>query len=224
MTASKMFDKVEKTWNPVIGCLHNCVYCWARRLAECRLKNTERYREGFKPKLIEAELNKRFRSGFIFVSDMGDLFGDWVPKEWIEKVLKVVKETPKATFLFLTKNPARYLEFNFPNNVILGATIETDIDFGLSFAPRPEKRYEAMRQLRGRKMVSIEPILNFSLDSLVEWIREIQPEFVYIGYDNYANRLPEPRLEKTLKLISALCEFTEVRGKTIRKAWNEHSP
>jgi len=41
-------------------------------------------------------------------------------------VLKVVKETPKATFLFLTKNPARYLEFNFPNNVILGATIETN--------------------------------------------------------------------------------------------------
>jgi len=48
-TLPKMFDAIDKTWNPVIGCLHNCCYCWAKRLVETRLKNTVKYRDGFKP-------------------------------------------------------------------------------------------------------------------------------------------------------------------------------
>ncbi len=56
---------------------------------------------------------------------MCDLFGSWIPNEWIEQVIKVVKENPQHTFQFLTKNPKRYLEFNFPENCWLGATVES---------------------------------------------------------------------------------------------------
>jgi DNA repair photolyase len=36
---TRMFDFVTETWNPITGCSHECVYCWARRLespAGCR--------------------------------------------------------------------------------------------------------------------------------------------------------------------------------------------
>jgi len=44
---------------------------------------------------------------------------------------------------------------------------------------------------------------------------------VYVGYDNYDNRLPEPPLKKTLMLLDDLSEMTFVVRKTIRPAWFE---
>ena len=44
----------------------------------------------------------------IFVCSMADLFGDWVPDEWIKEVLKACEAAPQHRFLFLTKNPGRY--------------------------------------------------------------------------------------------------------------------
>jgi len=229
---SRMFSVVTRTWNPVTGCTHSCVYCWARRLAETKLRNTEKYRSGFKPAIHEREFRARFRPGeFVFVADMGDLFCDAIPDEWILRVLSYVERFPSTTFLFLTKNPARYREFldYFPENAVLGATIETNRDdlytrYGISSAPPPSARFEAMRSLKwDRKFVSVEPVLDFDLDVFAEWIREISPVMVYVGYDNYNNRLPEPPLSKTLALIDRLRQFTDVKTKTLRKAWFERS-
>lgn len=50
----------------------------------------------------------------IFVCSMADLFGDWVPDEWIEEVFAACKKAPQHTYLFLTKNPNRYM--NLANN------------------------------------------------------------------------------------------------------------
>jgi hypothetical protein len=42
--------------------------------------------KGFQPSLIPERLGRRFRKGeFIFVSDVGDLFGQWVLGEWIQR-------------------------------------------------------------------------------------------------------------------------------------------
>jgi len=226
----KMFSVVSKTWNPVTGCLHMCSYCWARRLAETKLRNSERYREGFVPRLNERELRVKFGPGdVVFVSDMGDLFGDFVPGEWISRVLAHTRRFPETYFLFLTKNPARYKEFldEMPERAILGATIETDRDDlyvreAVSGAPLPSRRYEAMRDLEwDAKFVSIEPILDFDPERFPGWIEEIGPVMVYVGYDNYSNRLPEPPLRKTLELVERLSEITLVVRKTMRRAWNE---
>ncbi len=44
----------------------------------------------------------------IFVCSMADLFGDWVPDEWIEEVFKACEKATQHRYLFLTKNPKRY--------------------------------------------------------------------------------------------------------------------
>ena len=207
-----------KTWNPVIGCKHHCYFgkCWANRMAQ-RLRNNWRYKDGFDhPKLIEAELHKRFRGDtVVFVSSMGDLFGKWVPDEWIFRVIEAMKRSPETTFFLETKNPKRYNEFiyYFPENIILSTTIETNRDYVVSKAPPTYERYLEMREFLMRKHVSIEPIMDFDLKTLVEWMREIEPEVVSVGYDNYNAGLPEPSLKKTIALINQLKRFTRVEKK-----------
>lgn len=44
----------------------------------------------------------------IFVCSMADLFGEWVPDEWIIEVLNACRKAPQHRYLFLTKNPRRY--------------------------------------------------------------------------------------------------------------------
>jgi protein gp37 len=219
-----MSDKIDgkwKTWNPIIGCLHNCSYCWAKRFALERLSNTEKYKDGFAPKLAENELNKRFRNQFVFVSDMGDLFGEWVSKEWIVRVIAATKNSPSSDFLFLTKNPSRYKEFVHlcRKNIVLGATIETNRSHDFSKAPPVAERAKAMIDLQyDRKFLSIEPIMDFDLQILVGWIEEIAPIQVAVGYDNWNNRLPEPSLTKTFQLIERMNGFTKVRERKLREA------
>jgi protein gp37 len=215
-----MFDVITATWNPVKGCKHDCKYCWATRFASRLGSNgIKKYADGFKPALCEKELSKKFKDKFVFAVDMGDLFGKWVPEEWILKVITAIANNPESHYLFLTKNPSRYSEFLhlFPENVVLGATIETNRDYPVSHAPPPIERYKAMANLPWKnKLISIEPIIDFSLETLVQWIKEIQPTNVYVGYDNYNNNLPEPPIAKTMKLIEELSKFTRVRTKTLR--------
>jgi protein gp37 len=45
----------------------------------------------------------------IFVCSMSDLFGDWVPVEWIFEIFKACDAAPQHRYLFLTKNSDRYL-------------------------------------------------------------------------------------------------------------------
>ena len=229
---TRMFPRVTKTWNPYKGCEHACYMpkgCFAYQLATGKLKTSERYKDGFKPAFIEKELSKTFgKNHLIFVSDMGDLFGEWVPSEWIIRVLDVIETAGNRNkFLLLTKNPTRYHAYlhRFSENTILGATIETNRNtrmMGLTRAPEPARRYEAMRALRWpNKFVSIEPIIDFDHDILVKWIKDIKPAAVAVGYDNWKCRLTEPPLEKTLELISELEGFTNVWRKTLRRPWNE---
>lgn len=44
----------------------------------------------------------------IFVCSMADLFGSWVPLEWIQEVFEACRKAPQHRYLFLTKNPKRY--------------------------------------------------------------------------------------------------------------------
>lgn len=216
LTSDRMFEVISKTWNPVIGCQHSCSYCWARKLVNTRLKNSEKYKDGFTPKIVEKELKRRFRNQFVFVSDMGDLFGDWVPSEWIIKVLDAVRRSPSSMFLFLTKNPRKYRDFLdlFPENVVLGATLESNREYSVSKAPSPVERYRSIVEIQfAHKLLCIEPIMDFDLETFVLWIKDIKPSVVYVGYDNYNNELLEPPRTKTQALIDQLNAFTRVRTK-----------
>lgn len=53
---------------------------------------------------------RRKKPATIFVCSMADLFGEWVPDEWIREVLAACAAAPWHNYLFLTKNPERYAE------------------------------------------------------------------------------------------------------------------
>jgi len=152
---------------------------------------------------------------FIWVGSSGDI--SFIEKENMEKILEKIKEYPQ-TFFFQTKNPEFYHRFNFPRNAILGITLESDIYYrDLSIAPSPINRYISFRNIGfPRKFITIEPILEFNFDIFLDWIKEINPERIYIGYDSKNNNLPEPSLEKTKKLIRELEKFTIVKTKYLK--------
>jgi len=54
---------------------------------------------------------KKSKPQTIFVCSMADLFGNWVPDEWIEAVFEACEMAPQHRYLFLTKNPTRYMKF-----------------------------------------------------------------------------------------------------------------
>lgn len=58
------------------------------------------------------ELARKQRPRNIFVGSMTDLFGAWVPTRWIVEVLDACLAAPQHNYLFLTKNPQRYLELD----------------------------------------------------------------------------------------------------------------
>lgn len=220
-----------RSWNPITGCPHRCSYCWAMKLIEGRLRDSPKYRNGFEPTFHPEELLRaRFRPGdTVFVVDMGDMFSDAVPSEWVLSVLRRLRDFPGVRFMFLTKNPSRYLEFldAFPRGSVLGATIETnrdDLAASVSRAPPPSRRYESMVELRWpRKYVSVEPVMDFDLGVLTSWLREISPVTVHVGYDNWGSRLPEPPLAKVMKLVSAVREFSAVTVGSLREPWYERA-
>ena len=222
-----MFPFITETSSPVKGCNHHCQYCWFVSLATGRLKRY--YKNGISPRVVKGELDRRFKKRqFVFISDMGDLFCSAVPTEWIANVCDAIRESPEAEFLFMTKNPQRYVGVasTIPSNVVLGATIESDRNYiALSKAPNQSDRLTAMMQLidtlPNRRFVSIEPILDFNLDTFVEQLKNVRPWAVAVGYDNYGWKLPEPSRERTDALISELGKFTIVYEKTIRSAWWE---
>jgi protein gp37 len=112
----------DYTWNPIVGCKHNCKYCYARALNN-RFKWIKDWTDPwfFMERLNQPLLVKT--PSTIFVGSMCDVMGDWIPNGWIHKIIDVAKRCERHTFMFLTKNPSRYKGFNFPSNCMLGTTI-----------------------------------------------------------------------------------------------------
>jgi protein gp37 len=170
------------TWNPVTGCLHECqVYCYAKDIAEhstafpvgftpvFRSERLDAPKNTPVPDVAEADpWNKR-----VFVVSMGDLFGKWVPREWNERVFAVCTANPQWDYLFLTKDPKRYLEFidKLPPTAWLGASVDTQKRVRpTEDAFRELKHADPLRRIR---WLSVEPMLEsveFSDLSLFDWV------------------------------------------------------
>lgn len=120
------------------------------------------YPFGFDPtfhryKLDEPQKWKKPRN--IFVCSMADLFGDWVPDEWIAEVFRACGAAPQHRYLFLTKNPARYRQIadlipdwedTYINHsrpeMLFGATATDDVTMSKAYKSDAE-------------WISVEPIL-----------------------------------------------------------------
>lgn len=212
---NNMYDWVTKKRNYIGGeCPHQCSYCYVNAFKKYP-KTKERYTGN--PFLIEKELEKNEGSGnIIFVQDCGDMFANIIASEWISKILEHCREFDN-TYLFQTKNPKRFFEFlsDFPKKTILGTTIETNRE-SPSKAPETRARAYYMWLLSNgyEKMVSIEPIMDFDLENLIQWIKLIKPNFVSIGADSKKHNLPEPSKDKIEKLIEELNKITKVKIKS----------
>lgn len=68
---------------------------------------------GFEPTLHEYRLGdvaRKKKPASIFVCSMADLFGPFIPDEWIDKVFEACKAAPWHNYMFLTKYPQRYID------------------------------------------------------------------------------------------------------------------
>ena len=198
------------TWNPITGCKHDCDYCYARDIANRRyeyLPKGQEFDPFFYPERLTAPKNTKLpdlsqvddpvqRLGLqnVFVCSMADLFGKWVPEEWIRAVLDVVRENPQWNYLMLTKFPIRMSEFEYPDNVWLGTTVDSQ-----GMVERAEKGFQRLRDsgFGGVTWLSCEPMmerLTFERLHLFDW--------VVMGGSSRSAQTPEykPPFEDTVHL------------------------
>lgn len=170
----------------------------------------------------ETELKTNLGIGnFIFVGSSCDMWAKDIPIEWIQKTLDYCKYFDNK-YLFQSKNPAMFYNCSFPQNTILATTIETNRMMSAAFSKALTVDFRAllMSGLKYHKrMVTIEPIMDFDLLDFVNLIRSIQPFQVNIGADSRGRNLrgcnlPEPSKHKIEELIKQLEGFTTVHLKS----------
>ena len=181
MSSDSTFNKQDNasiewaqwSWNPITGCKHDCPYCYARDIAK------RFYPQGFETSIYpcrfsapvntkvpsKAEEDTAYRN--VFTGSMADIFGRWVPEEWITMVIDRVRDNPQWNFLFLTKFPQRVHEFGeMPGNAWMGTTVDCQ-----ERVANAEKAFAKMGG--GIKWLSIEPMLTplkFTRLDLFDWV------------------------------------------------------
>src|SRR4051812_28632808 len=115
ITMATTIEWTDETWNPVTGCQKvspGCKHCYAERFAErfrgSVLPNGKRhpFYNGFDPELRPLRLTQpqAWRAPkMIFVNSMSDLFGEFVPDEYIDQVFGVMRASAHHTYQVLTK-------------------------------------------------------------------------------------------------------------------------
>lgn len=133
------------TLNSKTGCLNGCDYCYARKLANGRLKHVylrgnaefagaNAYREGkldpfyprWWPQRLE-QIRRIKKPTGIFLDDMSDWMADYWSAEYTEAELQVMWDCPQHRFYTLTKQPQNLQKWSFPENCWVGVTCTRDI-------------------------------------------------------------------------------------------------
>lgn len=158
------------TWNPVTGCLHGCPYCYARELAHRFYP--QKFEPTFHADRLAAPANTAVpksddpRSRRVFTCSMADLFGKWVPQDWIDAVFAQVRDNPQWEFLFLTKFPQRLAELEWPDNAWVGTSVDQQHRVAIA-----EKSFRGVTA--GVKWLSVEPMLerlHFTSLEMFDWV------------------------------------------------------
>jgi protein gp37 len=147
------------------------------------------YPYGFTPTMHEYRLKDPSTRGFgeiVFVCSTADLFGWWVPDEWITKVFDACKAAEGHRYLFLTKNPQRYVQLESK-----GLLPELDTFWYGSTMDR--LMADVFKSNRHNTFVSMEPILEpFPYPSSPEALRD---NWIIMGAEtgNRANKVVPER-------------------------------
>ena len=161
--------------------------------------------------LDEKELKTDLGQGnFIFIGSGTDMFTNNVPSELIFKVFNHCKKFENK-YLFQTKNPAGMIHLFplslFPPASVFGTTIETNRHYeNIMFnAPTTQERATYMSMIHGcEKMLTIEPIMDFDEEPMLDMIKMINPFWINIGADSKGHNLPEPPAYKIESLLEKL--------------------
>lgn len=166
------------SWNPVTGCLHGCDYCYARAIATDD-RYSSAYPAGFTPLFHHERLDAPANTAIpaarrddpayqrVFVCSMADLYGRWVPDEWIEQVHASMCANPQWQYITLTKFPARYVGLEMPPGAWVGTSVDEQ--------KRVRIAEDAFRKIDGVavKWLSLEPLrepLEFTDLSVFDWV------------------------------------------------------
>jgi protein gp37 len=116
----------------------------------------------YEPRLDEPQHIKEPQN--VFVCSMADLFGNWVPDEWIKLVFEACEKAPQHRYLFLTKNPKRYEQF-------IDMPMPDNMWFGFSQTKREHIGFDTHHSWK--TFVSMEPLLE-RLDNAtpqaIDWV------------------------------------------------------
>jgi len=188
------------TWNPVTGCNYACQYCYARDIGD-------RFQGGFEPKFhperLSAPINTKppMDTGNgnlnVFVCSMAELFGDWVPQEWIDQVIESCTKSPEWNFIFLTKNPKRLIGIKWPKNAWVGTTVDCQSRVNSAVAAFDELNKHPYRPVV--TFLSCEP-MNERLDFGDRGLHSF--DWIIIGGRSVSSRMPafQPEWEWVEKL------------------------
>lgn len=141
----------DYTINPVKGlCPMACSYCYARRMYKRFKWNPEIW---YEYACLPRQLKKIKTPSKIFIGSTMELFGDWIHEGWLTDIFRFVKENPQHTFIFLTKQPQKFIKYSpYPSNVYIGVSVTNQAQYD-----------NALRYLKGVqatvKFLSIEPLL-----------------------------------------------------------------
>jgi len=203
-----MYDWITHTWNTIKGrCPHDCSYCYMKRWGNL---NPVRFAEGE----LQTDLGS---DNFIFVGSSCDMFADDIPYEWVMKTLDHCKKFDN-TYLFQTKNPKAFMDVRLAEieNLRLCITLETNRVYPeiMRNTPNPVLRAIEFGHIPiDHKYITIEPIMDFDMESLITMVVHNRPIQVNIGADSGNNNLPEPSAEKVMELIEILDTYTVVKQK-----------
>lgn len=223
-----------KTWNPAVGCNYDCVYCeksFKRQLRRVAAHIGCQDCYDYKPHYHPERLGRIPSSPIVFVCGTGDI--SFYESKFVWRIFRAIdahKPRIKKTYYFQSKNPSvfnSYLDWFNGNQdkVILLTTLETNRDeiYGnISKAPFPTTRFHDFLDLEySRKVVTIEPVLDFDPDIFLRWMRLLKDqgtlEYVWFGFDSKNCGLPEPSTEKAQRFVDKLQAYgIEVKGKTLR--------
>ncbi len=161
MSQSKI-EWTEATWNPSVGCdkvSAGCKFCYAEVMAQrLQAMGTKGYENGFEFRILPDRLaipNRIKKPTKFFVNSMSDLFHEKMPFGYLDKVFKIIKQTPQHTYQILTKREDNLVKYfknrSVPENVWMGVTVEI---------AKTKNRIDALRLINSKiRFLSIEPLL-----------------------------------------------------------------
>lgn len=210
--------------NPTAGCFHGCLWempdgdvagCYAEGLAS-RFGN--RYPHGFAhhywhPDRLLEPAKKKEPHG-IFIGSMADVYGHWVEGWQIDAILDMCMEADWHTFLTLTKNPMRMLDFWMSDNVWAGCSLPGGPLLAERNAHNAMMVYlRYMHDLWATvRWFSFEPLWFDVATTLRNWLESglsLPMEWAVIGAASKGAKLYQPRSEWVQGLLD-VCDEHEI--------------